>query len=390
MRVAYFNCFAGISGDMIVGSLLDLGLAIDKLKTELEKITIGDYEIKAHRVTKQHISATKFDVDVGEQKVIRTWNNIRGLIEQSNLSTGVKDDAIAIFKRIAQAEAKIHGKTIDQVHFHEVGAVDSIVDVVSSVIGIAELGIQKIYSSSVATGIGMAKTEHGLLPLPAPATLEILAGAPIYSSGVTAELATPTGAAILMQYATFTEEIPKMKLLRTGYGAGARELEIPNVLSVLIGEQAEEVYEEVTLIETNIDDISAEILGYTMESLLELGALDVWFTPIEMKKNRPAILLSVLVSSSYSEQFIDKIFTETSTLGVRVSRQSRVVAEREIIQADTPLGRIRVKVGKYKGKIISVAPEYDDCRKIAAQADIAIREVYDLARQTAVDMIQKG
>lgn len=390
MRVAYFNCFAGVSGDMIVGSLLDLGLTIDKLKSELEKIAVGDYEIKVRRVTKQHIGATKFDVDVGEQKVIRTWNNIRELIEESDLPSRVKADTLAIFRRIAQAEAKIHRKAIDQVHFHEVGAIDSIVDVVSSVIGIAELGIQKIYSSPVATGIGMVKTEHGLLPLPTPATLEILAGAPIYSSGVAAELATPTGAAILMHYATFTEEIPKMKLEKTGYGAGARDLEIPNVLSVLIGDEIEEGHEDVTLIETNIDDVSAEVLGYTMESLLEHGALDVWFTPIGMKKNRPAVLLSVLIPSSYSEQFIDKIFTETSTLGIRVSRQSRAVAEREIIQVDTPLGRIHVKVGKYKGKIISVAPEYDDCRKIAAQKDVPIREVYDLARQAAVDMIQKG
>jgi len=389
MKIAFFDCFAGISGDMIVGALLDLGLPIKVLEAELEKIPIGDYEIGSRRLTKQYISATKFNVAAGEKKVVRTWANIRDLIRESTLDNRTKEDALAIFRRIAEAEAKVHGKTIDQVHFHEVGAVDAIVDVVSSVTGINYLGIEKIYSSPVATGTGMVKTEHGVLPLPAPATLEILAGAPIYSSRIAAELTTPTGAAILMQYASFTEEIPQMKVGATGYGAGSRELEIPNVLRMIIGEKAVEEEGVVSLIETNIDDISAEILGYTMEALLELGALDVWFTPIEMKKNRPAVMLSALVPVGYEELAIDKIFAETSTLGLRVSKQSRRVAERETISVDTPLGRIRVKVGKYKGKIIAIAPEYDDCSKIAMQKGQPVRKVYDVAREEAIKRMSK-
>ncbi len=387
MKIAYFNCFAGISGDMTVGALLDLGLPVDILEQELAKIAIGDYEIKSTRVTKQNIGAVKFDVSAEEHKVVRTWSNIRELIEDSGLSDKIKADSLAIFKRIAEAEAKVHRKPIDQVHFHEVGAVDSIVDVVSSVIGINYFGIEQVYSSPVATGMGMAKTEHGLLPLPAPATLDILEGAPIYSSSIPTELTTPTGAAILKQYASFVGEVPQMRLERTGYGAGMRDLEIPNVLPVMLGEVEEET-ENVVLIETNIDDISAEVLGYTMESLLELGALDVWFTPIEMKKNRPGVALSVLVPVGHEEEIIDKIFSETSTLGLRVSKQSRRVAEREIISVDTPLGRINTKVGKYKGKIISVAPEYDDVSKIAMQKRRPLREIYDLAKEAAVEKLK--
>ncbi|MCL6471496.1 MAG: nickel pincer cofactor biosynthesis protein LarC [Firmicutes bacterium] len=389
MKIAYFNCFAGISGDMVVGALLDLGLPIEVLEEELSKIAIGDYEIKAKRTTRQHIGAVKFNVSADEQKVVRTWSSIRELIEASALSDKVKTDSLLIFKRIAEAEAKVHRKSIDQIHFHEVGAIDSIVDVVSSVVGLDYLGIDKVYSSPVATGIGMAKTEHGMIPLPAPATLEILEGAPIYSSGIASELTTPTGAAILMQYATFTEEIPQMRLEKTGYGAGARNLEIPNVLRVLLGEEAEAVG-EVILIETNIDDISPEVLGYTMDSLLENGALDVWFTPIEMKKNRPAVMLSVLASAGLEENMIDKIFSETSTLGVRVSKQSRRVAERDIISVETPLGRIHTKVGKYKGKIISVAPEYDDVSRIAMLKERPLREVFDMAREAAIEKLKRG
>ncbi|MBE0447344.1 MAG: nickel pincer cofactor biosynthesis protein LarC [Actinobacteria bacterium] len=389
MKVAFFDCFAGVSGDMIVGALIDLGLPIEVLEVELKKVPIGDYEISANRLTKHYIGATKFYVATGEQKVVRTWSNIRELLEESKLSDRVKSNSLSVFLRIAEAEARIHRKTIEQVHFHEVGGVDAIVDVVSSAIGIDYLGIQKVYSSPVATGIGMVKTEHGMLPLPAPATLEILKGAPIYSSGIAAELTTPTGAAILMQYATFLEEIPQMELEAIGYGAGARELEIPNVLRVFTGEEVEERAEIVSLIEANIDDVPAEVLGYTMEALLELGALDVWFTPIGMKKNRPAVALSALVPLGQEEMVIDMIFSETSTLGLRISKHARMVAERETLRVETPLGRIRVKVGKYKGKVITIAPEYDDCSKIAMQKGLPLREIYGLAREAATERMKK-
>ncbi|MHB8841968.1 MAG: nickel pincer cofactor biosynthesis protein LarC [Candidatus Aquicultor sp.] len=390
MKVAYFDCFAGISGDMIVGALLDLGLPLEELEAGLNKIAVGDYAVSAKKVTKQHIGATKFNVAAEEQKVVRTFSNIRELIEDSELADSIKADALAIFKRIGEAEAKIHRKTLDQIHFHEVGAIDSIVDVVASVIGIHYLGIEKIYSSPVATGMGMTRTEHGMLPIPAPATLEILSGAPVYSSGIAVELTTPTGAAVLMHYATFTEEMPLFTLEKAGYGAGTRELEIPNVLRVMLGVQTGAGAANVMLLETNIDDVSAEVLGYTMDALFELGALDVWFTPIQMKKNRPAVTLSVLVPVGSEDEAIDMILTETATLGLRLSKQSRRVAEREIITVNTPLGRIHVKVGTYKGRVISVAPEYDDCSKLAARSGTPLREVYDLAREAASDTFRKG
>lgn len=390
MKVAYFDCFAGISGDMIVGALLDLGLPLEELEAGLNKIAVGDYEVSAKKVTKQHIGATKFNVAAGEQKVVRTFSNIRELIEDSDLAESIKSDALAIFKRIGEAEAKIHRKTLDQIHFHEVGAIDSIVDVVASVIGIHYLGIEKVYSSPVATGMGMTRTEHGMLPVPAPATLEILSGAPVYSSGVAAELTTPTGAAVLMHYATFAEEMPLLTLENTGYGAGTRELEIPNVLRAMLGVQTGAGAADVMLLETNIDDVPAEVLGYTMDALFELGALDVWFTPIQMKKNRPAVTLSALVPVGSEDEAVEMIFTQTATLGLRLSKQSRRVAEREIITVNTPLGRIHVKVGIYKGRVISIAPEYDDCSKLAARSGTPLREVYDLAREAASSTFKKG
>lgn len=390
MKIAYFDCFAGVSGDMIVGALLDLGLPLGKLEEELGKITIGDFAIDAKKTLRQHIGATKFNVVADEHKVVRTWKNVRELIEGSALSAEVKADTLAIFERIAKAEAKIHRRPLEQVHFHEVGAIDSIVDVVSSVVGLKHLKIEKIYSSPIATGMGMVRTEHGMLPVPAPATLEILSGAPIYSGGVAAELATPTGAAILMHYAGFVEDIPRFTLEKTGYGAGERELEVPNVLRVLLGEEGEAAVDEVYLLETNVDDASAEVLGYAMGALLELGALDVWFTPIAMKKSRPAATLSVLSPIGLEDVLAEKIFAETATLGIRISRQPRLLAEREVISVNTPLGRVRAKLGKYRGKTISVAPEYDDVGKLATKSGLPFKQIYELAREAAQNYIEKG
>lgn len=383
MKIAYFDCFAGVSGDMIVGALLDLGAPLNVIEDELSKLGIGNFELNTKRVTRQHIAATKFDVVAKTQKVVRTWPSIRKLIEQSDLSDIVKQHSLAIFKRIAEAEAKIHNKPVDQIHFHEVGAIDSIVDVISSVIGIEVLGIEKIYSSSVATGSGMVKTDHGILPIPAPATAELLSGIPIYSSGITAELTTPTGAAILTNYAVFTEELPPITLISTGYGSGERELDIPNVLRLMLGEEKSLESDTAILLETNLDDVSSEILGYVMEKLISLGALDIWFTPIQMKKNRPATMLSVLAPTGFEEILIDAVFSEIPTLGVRITRQSRRIAEREIITVNTPFGRIRVKIGSYKNKIISVAPEYEDCKKAATGKDVPIVRVFESAKKAA-------
>jgi pyridinium-3,5-bisthiocarboxylic acid mononucleotide nickel chelatase len=383
MKIAYFDCFAGASGDMIVGALIDAGASLSDIENQLSNLGIGDFELSTSKTTRQHIGATKFDVAETKQKVIRTWPSIRKLIEQSDLSTAVKQNSLAIFKRIAEAEAKIHNKPVDQVHFHEVGALDSIIDIVSSAMAIELLGIEKIYSSPVATGTGMVKTEHGMLPVPAPATAELLLGVPIYSSNINNELTTPTGAAILTNYAIFTDEIPGMQLTATGYGAGERELKIPNVLRVLLGEENCVADETAILIETNLDDISPEILGYVMDRLLGLGALDAWFTPIQMKKNRPASMLSVLILPEHEKTVMNLIFSETSTLGLRISRQARKIADRKWITVSTRHGKVKVKVGKYEGAVVSISPEFEDCKKIALENDLPLSLVFEMARVAA-------
>ncbi|MDI6816413.1 MAG: nickel pincer cofactor biosynthesis protein LarC [Actinomycetota bacterium] len=390
LKVAYFDCFAGISGDMIAGALLDLGLPLAILEEQLAKVGLDGYEVSAGRMQKYHIGATKFDVTVAAPEPARTFNKVRDLIEESELPEAAKLDVLAIFTRIAEAEAKVHGVPLDEVHFHEVGATDAIIDVIAAVTGLGYLGFEKIYASPIATGTGTVVTAHGVLPVPAPATLEILAGAPIYSTQIHAELATPTGAAILAHYATFVAEMPAVRPEKTGYGAGMRDLEIPNVLRVIVGELAAESDETVTLIETNIDDASAEVLGYTMETLLAQGALDVWFTPIQMKKNRPGVMLSVLVADALTEAAIDTILSETGTLGLRISKHSRVVAERELLDADTAFGSIRVKIGRHKGRITSVAPEFDDCRAAAQAHAVPLKEVFAAAQKATRRQIDNG
>lgn len=383
LKVAYFDCFAGVSGDMIAGALLDLGLPLALLEERLARVGIDGYGVSASRTQKNHIGATKFDVTVTAPETARTFNEVRDLIETSGLPGAAKLDTLAIFKRIAEAEAKVHSVTLDEVHFHEVGATDAIIDVIAAVTGLDYLGIEKVYASPIATGTGTVITAHGTLPVPAPATLEILTGVPIYGTQIRAELATPTGAAILAHYATFVTEMPVMRPEKTGYGAGTRDLEIPNVLRVIVGELAVESDELVMLIETNIDDASAEVLGYTMEALLELGALDVWFTPIQMKKNRPGVMLSALVANGLEQAAIDTIITETGTLGVRISKHSRVVAERELLEVETAFGSIRVKIGRHKGRVTSVAPEFNDCRAAAQAHAVPLKEVFAAATEAA-------
>lgn len=383
MKVAYFDCFAGVSGDMIAGALLDLGLPLAILEERLAKVGIGGYEVGAGRTRKNHIGATKFDVSTAAPEAARTLNEVRDLIEASGLPEAAKLDVLAIFTRIAEAEAKVHGVPLGEVHFHEVGATDAIIDVIAAVTGLEYLGVEKVYASPIATGTGTVATAHGVLPVPAPATLEILSGIPVYGTHIHAELATPTGAAILAHYATFTAGIPVMRPEKTGYGAGGRDLEIPNVLRVIVGEVAVERDETVTLIETNIDDTSGEVLGYTMEALFELGVLDLWFTPIQMKKNRPAVMLSALVPAHLEQAAIDTIISETGTLGVRISKHARVVVEREMLEVDTAFGCLCVKIGRHEGRITSIAPEFDDCRAAAQTHAVPLKEVFAAAREAA-------
>ena len=392
MKIAYFDCFSGISGDMILGALIDAGLDIQDIESELAKLKISGYNLKTQRVVKKGISGTKFIVEIIEQNIERKLKDIVEIVDQSDLSEDIKDLSKKIFKELATVEAKIHNKNIEEIHFHEIGGLDSIIDIIGSVIGIKKLGIEAIYSSKIHIGTGFVECQHGLIPVPAPATLELLKGISIFSMGIDAELTTPTGAAILKTLSRSFGGMPEMKVKKIGYGAGSRELEIPNLLRVYVGETSEREYEkdEVILIETNIDNMNPEFFGYISEMLLTQGVLDVFMTPIFMKKNRPATMLSVLTTSDKLDKILSTIFTETTTLGVRIHRLERRKLTREIIKVKTRFGEIKVKVGKVGEMIKNIAPEYEGCKKIAVKQKIPLRDVYEEAKDSARKMLFGG
>ncbi len=387
MKVAYFDCFAGISGDMTVGALVDAGADFESLRLELAKLGVQDYELKLDKVVKRGISASDITVEIKRQHGHdhhhgRSYSDIKQMIEESELSDRVKSQALEVFKKLGDAEAKIHGQTIEEIHFHEVGAVDSIVDIVGACICLELLCIDKVFASPVPTFHGMVNIAHGAFPLPAPATAELLKGVPWRELGIEGEIITPTGAAILAQFAESFGPMPAMTTQAIGYGAGKKDFGIPNVLRVVIGEQGNHKHGEhksVQVIETNIDDISPQIYEVVMERLFEAGALDVYMTPIQMKKNRPAVLLSIICAPSDTSKMTDVIFEETSSLGVRISNQHRTCLPREMITVDTKFGPIRLKVAKRDGKVINAQPEYEDCKTAAAKHGAALKMVRDVA-----------
>ncbi len=385
MKTAYFDCFAGASGDMILGSLLDAGLELNALKKELIKISLQGYEIHAEKSTKKSISGTRFHVDVTHDHHHRTLKDIRKIIEESALQDTVKQRCLNIFTRLAEAEGKVHNKSKDDIHFHEVGAVDSIIDIVGTAIGLELLGIQKVLSSRVHVGTGTLECAHGTLPVPPPATTELLKNVPIHSTGIENELVTPTGAAILTTLSERFGPLPSMTIETTGYGLGGRDLEIPNLLRVIIGQESGDASQDIVqLIETNIDDMNPQFYEHIMESLFAQGAKDVFLTPIIMKKNRPGVVLSVLASPEKIVELTGVIFQETTTLGVRISEiKKRTVLDREIRKIDTPWGEARVKIRTVNGGQKTAAPEYDDCKRLAQKHHIPIREVYDFIKKEA-------
>lgn len=385
MKIAYFDCFSGVSGDMLLGALIDAGLDLEELKSELGKLKVSGYRIKAENAIRKGISGTKFSVDVTEQNTERRLKDIIEVIGQSDLDNDVKNLGKKIFEQLATVEAKIHHKNVEDIHFHEIGALDSIIDVIGSLIGIKKLGIEAVYSSKIHVGTGFVECRHGVLPIPAPATLAILKGIPIYSKGIEAELATPTGVCVLKTLSKSFGIIPEMKVEKVGYGAGSRELEIPNLLRVYVGEASEGEYEkdEVILIETNIDNMNPELLAYASETLLKQGVLDVFMTPIFMKKNRPGIMLSVLTTRDKLDDILSMIFTEITTLGVRIHRLERKKLSREIISMKTKFGEIKVKIGKIGNQIKNIAPEYESCKEIAVKQGIPLKDVYDEAKEAA-------
>ena len=382
MRTLYFDCFAGASGDMILGALVAAGVEQRLLMDQLALLGVEGYEIEFAIVDRSGISATHARVKTRTERAHRHLKDILKIINDSRLDQQIKDRATNVFALLAQAEAKVHNQPVEKVHFHEVGALDAIIDVVGAAIAFELLGIERFVSSPIHVGSGFVEMEHGRFPVPPPAVAELLANAPIYATDIKGELVTPTGAAIIASMCTEYGPIPKLKLERTGYGAGTREYEkFPNVLRVFIGEEESNAAEEpLVMLDTNIDDMSPEVFGHVMDRALESGALDCYFTPVQMKKNRPGVLLSVLCRPSDREKMMTMLFTETTTLGVRSYEVSRRALERESVQVDTPYGPIDVKVARLNRQIIKAMPEYEQCRQAAREADVPLRVVEEAAR----------
>ena len=379
MKTAYFDCFSGISGDMIIGALIDLGLDVNFLKKELEKFNLKEYRIEAKKIIKSGISATKFDVIENHKHHNHTERNLKEinkLIDNSRLDNETKDLIKKIFNKIAVAESRIHNKPINEIHFHEIGAIDTIIDVAGAVIGLRKLGINKIYCSKLNVGTGFVEFSHGKFPVPAPATAEILKNVPIYNNDTEAELVTPTGAAIITTLAEEFGGMPSMKVEKIGYGAGSKNLEQPNVLRVFLGEIGNNENEAINIIETNIDNMNPEIYPYVIDKLMENGALDAYLTNIIMKKGRPAIKLTALSEVKNTDKLIDIIFDETTTLGVRIYQATRKKLEREIKTIKTKYGNARVKISKLNNVVKNIMPEYEDCIRIAKKYKIPLKKVY--------------
>lgn len=387
MKIAYFDCFSGVSGDKTLGAMIDLGVPLELVESELAKLPLGGYELEAFPVTKNEIASMRVKVHVFDQRIVRTWTSVRKTLEDSNLADSAKARALAIFGDIAEVESKLHAKPIGNVHFHEVGAVDSIIDIVGTVVALEHLGVSECYSSPVPTGTGMVRTEHGVLPIPAPATIELLRGVPTYSTSIPSELTTPTGAAIIKNVAVTFGEMPQIVPEAVGYGAAKRDLEIPNVLRVVVGELVaqEAEQQQVVVLESNIDNTTAEVLGAVAQQALDMGALDVWQTPIYMKKGRGAVALSILSELESEAAFVELLMRETNTLGVRSHPVARTVATREILRMKSSLGVTRIKVAKYKGKVSSVSPEHDDCVRIAKKTGMAVKEVHERLKMEATE-----
>jgi hypothetical protein len=369
---------------MTLGALLDLGVDKDVLLNELNKLNVSGFTIDISRAKKNGIEGTNVDIRLdahNHKHEHRNLHDIEKIIDESALDENVKKISKAMFMKVAQAEAKIHGTTIENIHFHEVGALDSIVDIVGVAICMNMLKVDKVISSPLHDGTGFVKCQHGLIPIPAPAVLEILreASVPFYSTGIKNELVTPTGAAIIATLAEEFGNMPEMVVEKVGYGAGKRNMEIPNLLRVTLGEVKKKITpnDEVIVMESNIDDMTGEVAGYVMEKLFSAGALDVFYTPIYMKKNRPAVKLTVICSQEKLGAIEHIILSETSTIGIRKYKTERICMDRKIITVNTPYGLARVKVSSL-GDIEKYAPEYEDCKKLAQIAHLPLKDIYEM------------
>jgi len=366
---------------MVLGALADAGADLRAIEAELRKLGLEGWSISAEKVKRGAIFATQVKVASSEGHHHRGLSVILGRIDKAGLAPRAAERARRIFTRLAEAEAKVHNMPVEEVHFHEVGAVDSIVDIVGAAVGFELLGIDEFACSAMDVGAGQVKTAHGLLPVPAPATAELLRGAPMYTSGISRELVTPTGAAIATTLSSRYAQIPEMTLRAVGYGAGSADFtEKANVLRILIGENATSEAGEhwdapVSVIETNLDDMSPQIYGYFVEKALAAGALDVFSTAVQMKKNRPGVLLTILCESAHTAKMMDLVFRETTTIGVRTYDVRRKVLDREIVRVETQFGEVRMKISRMNGSVLNATPEYDDCQRLAAEKGIPLKQV---------------
>jgi uncharacterized protein (TIGR00299 family) protein len=386
MKTAYFDAFSGLSGDMIVGAILDCGADFAEFERAMNAVPIKGYRLSTRRKVSSGISALKFDVEVTEPQPERHFGEIRAMIVSSSLAETVKRRAIAIFEVLAEAEARIHNTTPDHVHFHEVGAVDSIIDIIGTAWGLEHLGVGDLIVSPLPMGSGFARSQHGVIPVPAPATAELLTGFALRLGDGAAEMVTPTGAAVVRALARSAEIPLNFEIEKIGYGAGTRDLEDrPNVLRMMLGrERARLDSDEMIEISANIDDLSPQIYDHVMERLFAAGARDVTLTPTMMKKGRPAVTLGVIAEPAHRDAIAQIIFAETSTIGLRFHSVARLKLAREIREVETRWGKIRVKMSGAHGHPPStISPEYEDCRRIAAEHGVALRVVIDEARDAA-------
>ena len=402
--IAYFDCFSGISGDMILGALVDAGVPLEKLRKELLRLPVKGYKLNVRKVKRTGLSATKVDVDTEHRTQntehrlrteTRKWKDIEKIVQNSSLSGEIKQKGLSIFKRLFEAEAEVHGGRYDRIHLHELGAVDCIVDIFGALIGLDILGIDSVYSSALNLGSGTVKTEHGLLPVPAPATVELLKGVPVYSSDLPFELTTPTGAALISSLAAGFGPVPHMNISATGTGAGSKNFkEQPNILRLFTGrdiyitqstERRTQGLNDVTIIETNIDDMNPQVYEYVLEKMFEAGALDVFLTQIIMKKGRPGIKLTALCNENKKKDLINILLKETTSIGVRFYRADRKILRRDIKSKKTEYGKVRVKTSKLGKEIQKASPEYEDCRKIAKKFNIPLLEVIKTVLSSAIN-----
>jgi uncharacterized protein (TIGR00299 family) protein len=400
-KILYFDCFAGASGDMVLGALLDAGLPLGELESALGSLMIPGYRLTADRVMRAGLSATKFRLHEGEERQSvhvhshdeaaephahgehRSLADILALIDRSALSDKGRQRAMALFRRLAEAEAAIHQMPVEQVHLHEVGALDSIIDIVGSVFGLEWFGADRMLASPLNVGGGMVRSAHGVFPVPAPATLRLLEGVPVYSSGVQMETVTPTGALLITGHASGYGPLPSMMVRRVGYGAGDRDMAgTPNVLRILVGEDdTAALVQRVVVLECEIDDMNPQIFGVLMDRLYAAGALEVFYTAVQMKKNRPGTLLTVVAPPERRDALTGIVFRETTTIGLRYQELARACLEREIVVVETPVGPVRFKIARRGADVLNASPEFDDCARLATERLLPVKQVQAMAVQ---------